>query len=341
MKSNNHYDRNHFPRSSEPRDMSKCFVMMPIKKGFDEVYDHIIKPLLADIGINAVRGDEIFSSNPIIEDIWREIQSAGWIIADLTERNPNVLYELGLAHGINRDVILLTQKINDVPFDLQHWRCIEYSQTIEGGEKLKDNLRHMFIDDSRYLRTPLVNLTERFKDSFNFLECSTNVKLFGTNGSIAMFQEEWRLVPLKPGNIPEFTRKIQTAGLLTDIASEPCEAQMRKFMEGVYLITISPPIAASQNKMLAYRLNYKVSNGFAPGEEFWNFDFDCTVEHFTYTFQFSEECIPAQFQALQRSDEKKSILTHEHYQTNGMHHYIVEAKDIPSGNAINFKWKWT
>src|SRR5262249_33492597 len=84
MRSTRHpRQRQHFPRSSQPVDFAECFVMMPIKKGFDEIYTHVIKPLLADLGIRAVRGDEIYSSNPIVEDIWAQIQKAGWLVADL------------------------------------------------------------------------------------------------------------------------------------------------------------------------------------------------------------------------------------------------------------------
>ena len=133
----NNKRRQHFPQSSDPPDMTKCFVMMPINKGYDEVYEHVIKPVLNDLGILAIRGDEIYSANPIIEDIWDQIQICNWLIADLTGKNPNVLYELGLCHGNDRDVILLTQSIDDVPFDLQHWRCIEYGQSIAGAKKLK------------------------------------------------------------------------------------------------------------------------------------------------------------------------------------------------------------
>jgi hypothetical protein len=64
----------------------------------------------------------------------------------LTDRNPNVFYELGLAHALNKEVILLTQDINDVPFDLRHFRIIVYQDSISGADKLKSTLKD-FINE--------------------------------------------------------------------------------------------------------------------------------------------------------------------------------------------------
>jgi hypothetical protein len=69
-----------------------------------------------------------------------------FLIADLTGRNANVFYELGLAHALKKDVILITQKIEDVPFDLRHYRCIVYDNTIRGASKLESGLRGTLED---------------------------------------------------------------------------------------------------------------------------------------------------------------------------------------------------
>ena len=84
---------------------------------------------------------EIFQVGPITEQIWSYINRAKFIIADLTERNPNVFYELGLAHTVGKEVILLAQEIEDVPFDLRHLRVILYENTEPGRGVLKDSLR--------------------------------------------------------------------------------------------------------------------------------------------------------------------------------------------------------
>jgi hypothetical protein len=87
-----------------------------------------------------VRADEVYSSKPVMGDIWEYIQKAEIVIADLTERNPNVLYELGLCHALWKRIILLAQRIEEVPFDLQQFRVIIYEQSLSGAEKLAQAL---------------------------------------------------------------------------------------------------------------------------------------------------------------------------------------------------------
>jgi hypothetical protein len=74
---------------------------------------------------------DIFGTGKIIDQIWRGITSAKILVAELTDRNPNVFYELGLAHALNKPVVLVCSRSSeqDVPFDLQHIRVIYYDMT--------------------------------------------------------------------------------------------------------------------------------------------------------------------------------------------------------------------
>ena len=83
-------------------------------------------------GSRPVRADaDIFGTGKIIDQIWRGINSAKVLVAELTQRNPNVFYELGLAHALDKPVVLIWSRSNeqDVPFDLQHIRVIYYDVT--------------------------------------------------------------------------------------------------------------------------------------------------------------------------------------------------------------------
>ena len=60
----------------------------------------------------------------------------------MTDRNPNVFYETGVAHTVGKEVILITQSMNDVPFDLKHLRCIVYDYTPRGIQFLESNLKN-------------------------------------------------------------------------------------------------------------------------------------------------------------------------------------------------------
>lgn len=119
-----------------------CFVLMAFKPDLDEIYREIVLPIFADasLGLKCYRADEIFGTTSIMNDIWESIRKSRVIIAELTGRNPNVLYELGLAHVLRKPAILLTQSMDDVPFDLRHLRCIVYSLGPSGLRKLNADL---------------------------------------------------------------------------------------------------------------------------------------------------------------------------------------------------------
>jgi hypothetical protein len=91
-------------------------------------------------GLQCERADEIRGPNLISWDIWERVNRARFLVAELTDQNPNVFYELGLAHAISKDVILLTQSMDFVPFDLKALRCICYEFTPRGMQKLEESL---------------------------------------------------------------------------------------------------------------------------------------------------------------------------------------------------------
>lgn len=123
-----------------PIDEKLCFVLMPFKEELDAIYHEIIKPVVIKNDLKCIRADEVYYVGSIMDDIWEQIQKSTIIIAELTGRNPNVFYELGLAHAVKKRSVLITQSIEDVPFDLRHHRCIVYSDTIKGASKLKEQI---------------------------------------------------------------------------------------------------------------------------------------------------------------------------------------------------------
>ena len=71
------------------------------------------------------RADDIDNQQNILNDIVKSIRSSELIVADLTDPNPNVYYELGLAHAMRKRVVLMTQDLGSMPFDLRSYRTIE------------------------------------------------------------------------------------------------------------------------------------------------------------------------------------------------------------------------
>lgn len=117
------------------------FVLCPFGDPFDIIYKDHIKPTVEQIqGLKCNRADDIFDNRPIIEDVWKNINEAAIIISELTRRNPNVFYETGIAHTVGKEVVLITQCMDDVPFDLKHLRCIVYDYTPRGMSHLETDL---------------------------------------------------------------------------------------------------------------------------------------------------------------------------------------------------------
>lgn len=107
-----------------------CFVMQPFAAPLGDYYEKIYRPAIEKAGLRPVRADaEIFGTGKIIDQVWHGINAAKVLVAELTTRNPNVFYELGLAHAMNKPVVLVSAKEEDVPFDLQHIRVIYYDTT--------------------------------------------------------------------------------------------------------------------------------------------------------------------------------------------------------------------
>lgn len=108
-------------------DTTLCFCLLPFKDDFFRVYEEGIIAAVEASGLRATHAGQIFDNREIIEDIWESICLARVIIADVTDRNPNVFYELGMCHTLGKEVIVITQNADDVPFDIRHRRYIHYN----------------------------------------------------------------------------------------------------------------------------------------------------------------------------------------------------------------------
>lgn len=125
-------------RSFKHRPKS-CFILMPFaKKWSDRVFQQI-KEILTGLGYQVYRADDLYGHD-ILEDIWVAINESEVIIADTTAKNPNVFYEIGIAHTLGKRVILLSQSAKDIPFDFKRYRHIIYEDNVDGFEQLMKKL---------------------------------------------------------------------------------------------------------------------------------------------------------------------------------------------------------
>ncbi len=129
------------PLAEDQEKWADVFVLMPFKPEFHAIYQDHILGVVEQLGLNCKRGDTFFSTNIIMQEIWSSIFYAQVCVADCTGKNPNVFYEIGIAHTLGRDCILITQTIDDVPFDVSHYRVIRYDPNVDGLLKLEAELK--------------------------------------------------------------------------------------------------------------------------------------------------------------------------------------------------------
>ncbi len=118
-----------------------CFVLMEFQQPYTDIYDHLIKPTVEQEGFRCLKSDDIFSTTSVIEDIWANINKASLIIAEISGNNPNVMYELGICHTVGKNVMMITQHPDTIPFNFRHMRCYPYKNDIPGSDELKKNIR--------------------------------------------------------------------------------------------------------------------------------------------------------------------------------------------------------
>lgn len=151
------------PRAREFLDT--CFVMMPFGEWFDRYYQEIYAPAIKEAGFEPVRGDELFNTGSVVEQIWEQIEKSKLLLADLSGKNPNVFYELGLAHAAKKPVVFTASLLEDVPFDLRHLRVIIYDiREPEWASRLRksvaDYLRNAAKDPGKSIPHPFRGLVE-------------------------------------------------------------------------------------------------------------------------------------------------------------------------------------
>lgn len=121
------------------------FVLMPFAEEFRDIYELGIKATAIKLQLHCERVDEIEFNDAILAEVYKGIRLADVVIADLTGRNPNVFYEVGYAHALEKSVILLTQKVEDIPFDLKGHNHIVYANIRVLRQRLEKRLRSVCL----------------------------------------------------------------------------------------------------------------------------------------------------------------------------------------------------
>lgn len=122
-------------------DSKKVFVLTPFHDEFYSQYI-LVKQTIEELGLVCVRGDDSKISSNILAHIIEEMLSARVVIANISGRNANVFYELGIAHALGKPVLLISETLSDIPFDIQSQRILAFKEDIE----LTTNLKKWLIE---------------------------------------------------------------------------------------------------------------------------------------------------------------------------------------------------
>lgn len=127
---------------------NKAFCLMPFNDRYSAIYQAIFYSCQA-ANYSCARSDDEFNPGNLLRQIVSMMLESSVIIALLDGQNPNVFYEIGIAHSIGKTVLLLADKnnTNDIPFDLKSDRLLLYSNTSDLHAKLCDTLKNMFYVD--------------------------------------------------------------------------------------------------------------------------------------------------------------------------------------------------
>ncbi len=122
----------------------ECFIVMPISDAegypqghFKHVYDNIVAPSCEKAGYQAIRADDVKATNLIHLDILKKLIEAPIAICDLSSRNPNVLFELGIRQAFDRPVVLIQESGTPKIFDIAPLRYLEYSKEMKYHDVLR------------------------------------------------------------------------------------------------------------------------------------------------------------------------------------------------------------
>lgn len=200
----------------------RAFVIMPFKSPFDDYYAEVIRPAAIDAGFAIARSDEIYSPGAFVQTIWEQVVGADAIIAEMTGANANVLYELGLSHAIAKKVIMLTQRIEDVPSDLRHINCIVYDTTsVNWAEQTRNAIQRMLLFEPTAPQRAIIDPPASVDNTALFEEMLTEANALRRQLRTASRRAEAAAEQLRADRTELDALRAAAAGTQTDPADGP------------------------------------------------------------------------------------------------------------------------
>ncbi len=119
---------------------SLCFVLIPSKTEYEPIYWQLIKPAAETFDLKVLRADDVYSPGVMAEQIRAAIHQSSICIADISERNPNVLYGVAMAQALDKSIVLLARDVEQIPHDLRGLQVIFYTIENRGIDRAREHL---------------------------------------------------------------------------------------------------------------------------------------------------------------------------------------------------------
>ncbi len=148
----------------------KCFVIMPFtdpdgyENGhFDNVYQYLIKPACEDAGLEAVREDDDERSKVIHHSMIKKIMDYPYAICDISSKNPNVLYELGVRHAIEKNVVIIKDNKTESIFNINIQNIINYDLDVSKLDEAKEKIKTQLLNTDNDSDQSIISLIKKIK----------------------------------------------------------------------------------------------------------------------------------------------------------------------------------
>lgn len=316
---------------------------MPFDKKFHHVYSKAIQPAVKESGLTCSRIDESLTVSIIMDEIWKYIQESGIIIADLTNKNANVFYELGLAHSLRKDAILLSQDISDVPFDLTHWRVILYKNSKVGLVVLKDKLKSILTSSNEHFELRRKNsfyTPRKSRECFKTLSYNCQMTLSGPRGNKTKIKEIYQLKPLLSGPYEKsytFIKEAELSEISTNIGT--LYLHYRNNEREQYLVFLNSE--ELKNIPIILQFDVTIKNMFPLKREYWTKHLAIQIPKLHYQFSFLKGCFVEEMIVIQKKNfsDKGKILKHKIFEDLDKQMFSWSGH-IPKDQFIEFHWLW-
>lgn len=201
---------------------------MPFNLLSDQVYASLIRPVLEAAGYEVTRADDSLHQRAIMQSVVQGIQAADLIVADLTGRNANVFYELGIAHALGKPVVMIAQSTQDIPFDVTAYPVHIYPLELQKPARLRDTLTSKLRPVLDGARAGQVIFTNPFTDFGSLIQPATEESP-DSDGLLEMLAAGLRDFPNYTALLNEATEIITELGarqaVITESAGSPEEGR--------------------------------------------------------------------------------------------------------------------